>query len=297
MSQAPLAATLTAAFETMPPQLQAAARWVLDHPEDVALLSMREQARRAGVPPATLTRLAQRLGYDGYDSVRAIYAEAVRQRPETFHGRAEELLARREAEGDAALVMDTTAILADHLRRLAEPQSIERLTAAADRLAQASRVFCFGLRTSFPVAYVFHYLRSLFGASSVIADGAGGIGIDALRTIGPGDALLAVTVQPYTRHTVESVRFARSRGAAVVAITDSAVAPIATLADDLVIVGTATPSFLHTMAPAFAAAECLAALVAARKGADALAALEVSEAQLAAFDTYVLPTRKKRPAS
>ncbi|MGH7879602.1 MAG: MurR/RpiR family transcriptional regulator, partial [Candidatus Binataceae bacterium] len=53
---------LKADFEQLPPQLKEAARWVIDHPADVALLSMREQARRAGIPPATLTRLAQRLG-------------------------------------------------------------------------------------------------------------------------------------------------------------------------------------------------------------------------------------------
>ena len=46
------------AFASLPPQLQAAASFVLEHPDDVALLSMREQARRAGVPPVTMTRLA-----------------------------------------------------------------------------------------------------------------------------------------------------------------------------------------------------------------------------------------------
>ena len=53
-------------------------------------------------------------------------------------------------------------------------------------------------------------------------------------------------------------------------------------------------AFFHAMAPAFAAAECLAALVAARRGRETLAALEASEQQLAAFDTYVLPRAKGR---
>ena len=39
---------------------------------------MREQARQAGVQPATITRLAKRLGMDGYDEVRELYAAAVR---------------------------------------------------------------------------------------------------------------------------------------------------------------------------------------------------------------------------
>ena len=54
--------------------------FVLDHPEDVALLSMREQARRLAVPPATMTRFAQRLGYSGYDEFRRLFAAHMRSR-------------------------------------------------------------------------------------------------------------------------------------------------------------------------------------------------------------------------
>jgi DNA-binding MurR/RpiR family transcriptional regulator len=77
-------------------------------------------------------------------------------------------------------------------------------------------------------------------------------------------------------------------------VTDSEMSPLARLADVSLIVRTETPSFFHTMAPAFAAVECLAALVAARRGPEALAALEASERQLAAFGTYVLPPSKGR---
>src|ERR1044072_5632193 len=95
-TRGPLNASIVEAFDLLPPQLQTAARYMLDRPDDVAPLSMREQARRAGVPPAvpllasrgraagaggppaTMTRLAKRLGLDGYDSVRELYAGAVR---------------------------------------------------------------------------------------------------------------------------------------------------------------------------------------------------------------------------
>src|SRR6185312_14790436 len=109
------------------------------HPTDVALLSTREQARRAGVTPATMTRLAQRLGLAGYDGVRKLYADAVRRRPDSYRGRAEELLARRDSEGDAALVQDIFASLTQHLQNISSPDSIDRFTAAADMIASADR--------------------------------------------------------------------------------------------------------------------------------------------------------------
>jgi len=285
---------LKAGFKDLSPQLKEAARWVIDHPADVALLSMREQARRAGIAPATLTRLAKRLGLRGYDGVRKLHADAVRQRPDSYRGRAEELLVRRDSEGDSALVQDIFASLTQHLQNISSPDSIDRFTAAADMIASADRVFCLGQRSSFSVAYIFHYVRSLFGSNSVLVDGSGGSGIDALRAIGKGDVLLAISVNRYVRHTIDAAKFARDRGARVVALTDSEMSPLVALADEAILVRTETPSFFHTMTPAFAAVECLAALVAARRGRETLAALDESERQLAAFGTYFLPRAKGR---
>jgi DNA-binding MurR/RpiR family transcriptional regulator len=285
---------LKAGFDDLPPQLKEAARWVIDHPADVALLSLREQARRAGIAPATLTRLAQRLGLGGYNGVRKLFADAVRERPESYRGRAEELLLRRDSEGDQALVQDIFASLGQHLQNLSMPDAIERFTAAADMIASASRVFCLGQRSSFSVAYIFHYVRSLFGSNSVLVDGSGGSGVDTLRAIGKGDVLLAVSVNRYVRHTIDAAKFAKDRGARVVALTDSELSPLVSFADEAILVRTETPSFFHTMAPAFAAVECLAALVAARRGRETLAALDESERQLATFGTYVLPRAKGR---
>ena len=64
MQESPLAPLLTDRFDELPTQMQVAARWLSGHPLEVALLSMREQARRAGVPAATMSRIARRLGFD-----------------------------------------------------------------------------------------------------------------------------------------------------------------------------------------------------------------------------------------
>lgn len=294
MGEAAFAARLKSEFDRLSGRSQAVARWIIDHPADVALLTTRGQARRAGVSPATMTRLAQRFGLKGYEEIRKLYADTMRGRPEGFRGRAKELVSRRADEGDASLVQDIFSSLAIHLQALSSPATSKRLTAAADRIAKADRVFCLGLRSTFSVAYIFHYVRSLFGAASTLVDGAGDIGVDVLRTIERGDVLLAITVRPYTRHTLKAVRYAKDRGAKIVAITDSQLSPLAPFADDMIIVGTETPSFFHSIAPALAAAECLAALVAARRGSNTLKALARSEEQLSAFGTYVVQTRKSR---
>jgi len=295
MKHSTLTAQLKSSFESLPAQLREAARWVIDHPADVALLTTREQARRSGVVPATMTRLAQRFGLKGYEELRKLYADAVRRRPESFRGRAQELLERRDAEGDPALVQDISSSLSQHMQALSSPDATARFTAAAEMIADADHVFCCGQRSGFSIAFIFHYVSSLFGSKSILVDGPGAIGRDALRAIGRRDVMLAITVDPYNRETVETARYAKLRKARVVAITDSDLSPLAAVADRTILIRTETPSFFHTMSPAFAAAECLAALVAARRGSETLSALAESEQQLAAFNTYIVRKKRKSP--
>ena len=289
----PLNASIVEAFDLLPPQLQTAARYMLDRPDDVALLSMREQARRAGVPPATMTRLAKRLGLDGYDSVRELYAGAVRAGTLGFAGKAGVQVEAQALHGERALAAEMATALSRQIAALAEPAALDRLADAATRLHEARRVYCLGLRSCHAAAWHFHYMLSLLGDKTVMLDNAGGTGLDAIRDAGKADALLVASVEPYARATIEAARYAADRDVPVVALTDSEVSPLAQIATNTILVATTSPSFFHTMTPLLAVAEVLAALVAGRGGAKALAALEHTEAQLTAFGVH-LPRRNGR---
>jgi DNA-binding MurR/RpiR family transcriptional regulator len=281
-------------YDALPGRLQVAAKRLLDHPDDVALLSMRELAKRADVQPATMTRLAQRLGFEGFDELRQVYADAVRGRPDTFERRAQGLQARRHLDGDGALIADTLAGLSGHLKTLSDPDTIAAISRAADLIVRQERLYCVGARSSYPAMYLGSYLLSMIGEQTFLVDGAGGIGLDRLRSLTKADAVLALSIAPYTRNTVEAVTFATERKATVVAITDSLASPIARHASKIILVPTDTPSFLQTMTPAFVVVECLAALVAAKRGKAAVKAIARSEDHLDRFGSYVTEQPRKR---
>ncbi len=283
---------IVTAYGSLPAQLQKAARFILDNPEDVALLSMREQARRAGIQPWTMSRLARRLGLDGYEELRALYAEAMRRGAGSFARRASVQVEDQRTRGEMALARDIVATTAAEVSRLAEPEALRAMVDAALGLHEAKRIFCLGLRSSHAVAAQFAYVLSLIGEKAVLADGSSS-GLDMLRHAGPGDAILAVSVAPYTRRTVEATDWCRRRGVRLVAITDSPVAPLAAMADPAILVSTESPSFFHAMAPAFVVGEVLAALLAGRGGEASLAALTETEKQLAEFGVHWNPGKRK----
>ncbi|TMK48426.1 MAG: MurR/RpiR family transcriptional regulator [Alphaproteobacteria bacterium] len=294
MDHGPLADRIIKAFDTMSGQLQAGARYVLERPRDVALLSMREQARQAGVQPATMTRLAKHLGMDGYDGVRELYAAAVRDGEIGFAGKAGAQVASQKLKGDKALAAEMLRSIGRQIERLAAPDRLERLVLAARALASARRIYCLGLRSSHSIAWHLHYVLSLVGERSTHIDGIAATGADALARATSRDVLLVASVLPYTRLTVELAEYAVEQGMAVVAITDSEVAPLAQIAQHAVIVATDSPSFFHAMSPAFAVAEILGAIIAGRGGDDALATLRHTDEHLAALNTHLKPRANKK---
>jgi len=293
MQTGPLAEKIVRDFDSLSEQLQRAARYLLERPRDVALLSMREQARQAEVQPATMTRLAKQLGYAGYDDIRQLYADAMRSEGTGFAGRVGAQAESQKLKGDHALASDMLNGIGTQVAALTQAAMLERLVDAARRIESSRRIYCLGLRSSHSAAWHLHYILSLAGKQSVMLDAIGGIGVDALGSATPDDVLVAVSVLPYTRQTVEITDYARSCDLPVIAITDSLVAPIAQHAAVAVIVPTESPSFLHTMSPAFIVAEILGALVAGRNGDAAREALARVDRQSTALDTH-LQSRGKR---
>ena len=296
MIRAPLTDAIVEIFDSLPSQLQDAARYLLDNPEDVALLSMREQARRAGLRPWTMVRLAKRLGFDGYEPLRSLYANAMRQGELGFAGKAGTQLAHQKEVGDRALAAEMIKSLSAQIADLGEPQRLDALATAAERLHAARRIFCLGLRSSHPVIAHFAYVMSFLGEKAVMLDGASGTGTDAIRLATGQDILFVASVAPYTRLTVDLARRAASGGVPVIAVTDSVVSPLVSLATLSVLVPTESPSFFHAMAPAFVVGEILAALIAGKGGDKSLAAIRRTEDQLSQLDIHISPPRGRRKA-
>ncbi|MEH6360847.1 MAG: hypothetical protein V7761_08955, partial [Amylibacter sp.] len=66
---------LTMALPKLPKKLVIAARYALDHPERIALDSMRTVATACNVASPTMLRLARALEYESYEGFRAEFQE------------------------------------------------------------------------------------------------------------------------------------------------------------------------------------------------------------------------------
>jgi len=273
------------AFPGLSPQLQIAARHILDRPDDAALMSMRSLAAKAGVHPSTMVRLAKTFGFDSYQDFRTPFQDRLRARPDGYLAKARNLQARR-GEGGVTLTDEVLTANLANLRETFDINTPEMFAAAAAALGEARRLFVVGMRGLYPVSYFFHYSYSMFRDNAVLLEGRGGAFLDGLRTFGEGDVILAISFNPYSIETVRAVDYASNQGGKAVVITDSPVSPLAKNADQVLIIKNESPSFYHSVAAAVTVAEELIALLVAGGGQSVLDTIADSEKQLESFQAY-----------
>ncbi len=259
-------------FESLSPELQRAARWVSRHGSALALHSMRDSARAAEVSPATMTRLARRLGFDGFEQLRAPFRRELAggSSGAEFERMRDQRCASR-SPGD--VVRSLVALQQANVASVIGRNQASDIDAAALGLIKAPETWFLGMRACHGIAFYLGYAYGLLQPNGRLVSGPGGTELDQVARLRRDDVLVAVSQAPYTRCTVEAVELARGNGAAVVALTDSPLSPLARGARQVLLYDTASSTHFHSAVGAQALAEALIAAVAARAGAAAQAHL------------------------
>jgi len=303
-----LLATLQEKLEQLPPELQRAAHWVVAHPAEVGLWSMRRQAVALGVAPATMLRLARAVGYDSYEGFRQPFQQALAgQSQPGLRDRAAALQAAAGADADPGhdVLTDYQVQAMASVCKLNPPSAFD---AAVQTLLEARQVGFMGTRSAFGIAFQMRYAYQLVRRNSVLIDGMGGAPAEQIDNLDAGDALIVISQAPYPTATVQLARQAAQRGVALVALTDDPLSPLAMDARHTLRFAPpdrdgvrARParqgpgSFFHTTAGLLGLAEHLIARLTARGGEAVLNRLTEVEARLRADGVYWTGASARRP--
>jgi DNA-binding MurR/RpiR family transcriptional regulator len=278
-----LATSIRARFAELSPQFQAGAAFLLDHPDEVAVLSMRKIAERAQIQPASLVRLAQQLGFPGWNELRDLFVARLRTRPEPLTSRARSLVAGMKKH---TIAHDLLSAQQHNLETTAACN--ERVIVEAARLLRRARqVHVAGFRSCYAVAFGLVYGYRLFRSTVSLLTGEAGTLEMQLRGIERDSATVVISFAPYSVEAARVAEAALENGSCLVAITDSAVSPIALNADKVLIFSHESPSFFPSLVAATAIAESLVAHLLALEGGHAIEQLEQAERSLHAKGAYV----------
>lgn len=252
---------LSEEWETLTPEAQKAARYVLENPNDVGVSTVREIAEAANVKPNTVVRMARQVGFDGYEDFRAPFREAIRKGVASFPDRARWLQSIRKSDDLGGLYADIVGAAIRNIEETFAGITADALRSAAEAIWSSRQVFTLGLGVNNANARNFAYLASTGMTRFDVIPRAGSTATDDLAWADGSDVLIAMTTRPYRSEVVEAVELAREQGVVIVAISDSLASPVIRAADHGFVLAADTPQFFPSSVGMIAVLETLLSFV------------------------------------
>ena len=291
-AQGPIARQLTKLIPDLSPQLRDAAAYVLDHPEMVAVHTVRTVADNAGVHPNTIMRLARLLGFAGFKDFRLAFASHLQRDARQFRGRADKLQAAARDDHLGQLYNGFARATMNNLESLYSDNRPDLIKQAADRIVNTRRAYVFGVGTAQALAHNFWYVANMAFDHLLQIPRQGNLPIDEISRARRGDVLLLFGFQPYRADILEALDAARTARIHIIAVTDQRTSPIALAANQVLITPVETPQFFTSLSAAYALMETLLGFMVA--DADRKAVKRIEKFHQARFDAgiYIQPSQR-----
>jgi DNA-binding MurR/RpiR family transcriptional regulator len=248
--------------ERLTPRMRDAARYAIEHPNDIALNPVADVAATSQIAPAAFIRMAKALGYDGYSDLQRLFREPLHQavkptfRERIRHWGGEQTL---ENPDDPAEVLrafsQANMVSLEHLQ--ADVANLP-LQQAISLIQNARIVHVLGLRRSYAVAAYLAYALNRVGQPAMQITGFGGSIAEQASTANAQDLLIAISFPPYAADTLQVCEQVRKSGAKRLAITNAFLSPIAKDADVVLEVNDAELLGFRSLTSAMCLAQTLA---------------------------------------
>jgi DNA-binding MurR/RpiR family transcriptional regulator len=220
--------------DDLPSRLQIIASFAVQHPNEMALNTVSQLAKRMGVQPSAIVRFANSFGYDGFTNMQQVYrarltagaSPSYRDRISALRSISSGARSNKPADILAGFISDDVT----SLEALFQNVPSDRMERAVSILAGAENIYVAGQGRSFPISYYIDYGLNRLDLKSHLLDGVGGFMRHRVRSATKSDALVAVSFKDYSPDVVEIAVELGRRDVPVIVITDNPLGPFSKVA-------------------------------------------------------------------
>lgn len=291
-TQARIKSRLIAEIDVMPRLLRQVAKYITDHPSDFGLDTIRKSAAKIGVSPNTLVRMASYLDFDSFDALREPFRQSLvnsagntrdpdwitRQVPDTEVGTEHANALRNEIN------------IVDRSLHLLTPALVKAVT---NDLIEAENAYVTATRSTYALAYYLQYIGRMAMPGMQLVPRHMGNAIEDMADMSDRDVLFAMTFRPYSAETIQAMRFANSRGAKVILMTDSELVAPNIQVEHLLQVNTQSTHHFGCYAGGMAVLDCLLAHLVKQGGSEASSRIAAYEGMRQDSGAYWKPARPR----
>lgn len=219
------------------------AEYILKNYDKAAFMTAAKLGVSVGVSESTVVRFANELGFSGYPKLQKALQELIKNKLTTVQ--------RLELSND--FVTDGDALKGvlkadmENIRATLEKINPYVFEEVLNSIFEAKTIYIIGLRSSTALAeFLGFYLNIILQNVRVVSHGISDI-FEQMINVHEGDLIIGIGFPRYAAKTIDSLDFARNRGAKVVSITDSLLSPLAAKADYTLIAQSNMASFVDSL--------------------------------------------------
>jgi DNA-binding MurR/RpiR family transcriptional regulator len=219
------------------------AEYILKHYDKAAFMTAAKLGTTVNVSESTVVRFANELGFSGYPKLQKALQEMIKTK----------LTSVQRIEISSDYISEENALKSvlkadmENIRATLEKINNNTFEDVVNAIFRAKRIYIAGFRSSQALAdFLGFYLSLVLDNVKQISTGVSDV-FEQLLRVGEGDLVIGIGFPRYSSRTVEALKFAKSKNAEVVAITDSLLSPLASSADYTLIAQSNMASFVDSL--------------------------------------------------
>jgi RpiR family carbohydrate utilization transcriptional regulator len=229
-------ARIRASFPALSDAERLVGRFVEASPEEAIRLPIKRLAARIGVSEASIIRFSRAIGYQGIRDLKLALAAESAAPLQAIHQDiqpADSILAmaQKVLRSDMEAIADTLAML--------DGAALERAVTA---ILEASRIECYGIGSSMPIALDAYYRFSRIGLPATILTDPHMQCVSAAQ-LPPGAVAFAISHTGRTVETLNALHMAKGSGATCIVLSSYTQTPLGRIADIELIAGARETAF------------------------------------------------------
>ncbi len=274
-------------IETMMPEFskgqKAIGQYMLEHYDKAAYLTASKLGAVVRVSESTVVRFAIELGFEGYPELQKSLQELIRTKLTSV----QRMEITNDRIGDGEVLSKILSGDIEKIRTTLDSIDSAAFDAAVDTIIGAKHIYISGMRSaSLLSGFLGYYFNLMFPDVRTVQATSSSEMFEQMFRMEAGDVFIGISFPRYSKRIIDAMDFAKSKGAATVALTDSISSPLADGADHLLIARSDMASFVDSYVAPLSVINALIVAVSKKKKQDIAETFETLEAIWDEYDVY-----------
>ncbi len=220
------------------------ANYILNHYDKAAFMTASKLGATVGISESTVVRFASEIGLEGYPQLQKALQEMIKNKLTSV----QRIEVMNNQIGGKDVLSAVLNLDIEKIKKTLEETSKEDFENAVTSIIEAKKIFIIGIRSSAALAtFLSFYLNLIFSDVKLLNTTSTSEMFEHILRVNKDDVIIGISFPRYSKRTYKALQYASDCGAKVIAITDSAQSPIASVADHALLARSDMASFVDSL--------------------------------------------------